>query len=273
MAITERHARAITEAALMPTPRLTRVPLTLVAETDGSMIPLVEIGTGADGETDRRKTRKLLWKEAKLTLVRRADEIEPVFAVTLGDAAAAGVGLKRLAIAAGLNAWSRVHGLGDGAVWIAEQMEIQFGTQASYLVDFFHTCDYLAAAAKVCDKEHPQTWMTLQKERLKAGDLSAVLHALHHFVEPDVLSTEEAPVRQCYRYIVNRPGQFKYREALAANLPIGSGEIESAHRYVIQNRLKLPGAWWLKDNAQAMLNLRTARANHRWDPYWDTLAA
>jgi hypothetical protein len=27
-------------------------------------------------------------------------------------------------------------------------------------------------------------------------------------------------------------------------LPIGSGEIESAHRYVAQQRLKRPGAWW-----------------------------
>jgi len=38
------------------------------------------------------------------------------------------------------------------------------------------------------------------------------------------------------------------------NLPIGSGEVESAHRYVIQERLKLPGAWWAHPNAQAMLD-------------------
>jgi len=56
-------------------------------------------------------------------------------------------------------------------------------------------------------------------------------------------------------------------------LPIGSGEVESAHRYVIQKRLKLPGAWWRKDNAQAMLNLRVARANHRRDHYWNAKAA
>ncbi len=59
-----------------------------------------------------------------------------------------------------------------------------------------------------------------------------------------------ASVRQCFRYITKRPGQFNYQEATAAKLPIGSGEVESAHRYVVQERLKLPGAWWLKDNAQ-----------------------
>jgi len=49
------------------------------------------------------------------------------------------------------------------------------------------------------------------------------------------------------------------------------GEIESAHRYVIQERLKIAGAWWKEDNAQNMLGLRTIRANNDWDDYWDSL--
>jgi L-rhamnose mutarotase len=57
------------------------------------------------------------------------------------------------------------------------------------------------------------------------------------------------------------------------HLPIGSGEVESAHRYLIQKRLKLPGAWWCADNAQAMLNLRSMRANQRWDCYWKSIQA
>lgn len=115
--------------------------------------------------------------------------------------------------------------------------------------------------------------MNLQKERLKAGQLSEVMAALYSFQEPDSTPTADAPVRQCYGYIARRPGQFKYQETMAANLPIGSGEVQSAHRYVIQKRLKLPGAWWKEDKAQAMLNLRAARANHRWDHYWNDKAA
>jgi hypothetical protein len=33
-------------------------------------------------------------------------------------------------------------------------------------------------------------------------------------------------------------------ETSASTRPIGSGEIESTHRYIVQQRLKLPGAWW-----------------------------
>jgi len=44
--------------------------------------------------------------------------------------------------------------------------------------------------------------------------------------------------------LIGRRNQLNYREALANDLPIGSGEIESAHRYIAQLRLKRPGAWW-----------------------------
>ena len=49
---------------------------------------------------------------------------------------------------------------------------------------------------------------------------------------------EETPVEKCYRYIANREDSLDYKEALEKDLPIGSGEIESSHRYVIQKRLE-----------------------------------
>ena len=49
---------------------------------------------------------------------------------------------------------------------------------------------------------------------------------------------------------------------------IGSGEIESAHRYVIQIRLKIAGAWWKVENLSKMLALRVLRANRGWEDYW-----
>lgn len=270
--ITEGHASRLSESDMTPEARPTKEALTLIAQIDGSMIPVVQTGRpDQSGPQDRRKTRKVFWKEGKLSMIRRVDEVTPRFAVTLGDAAAAGADLMRLAIAAGFNKRSHVHGLGDGALWIEDQMERQFGAQCRYHVDFFHVCDYLAAA-KVCAANDPG-WMDQQKDRLKTDRLAAVLTALAPFQEPDGVPSEEAPVRGCYRYLNNRPGQFDYQAALQAGLPIGSGEVESAHRYVIQKRLKLSGAWWKPENAQAMLNLRVTRANGRWLQYWDALAA
>lgn len=129
------------------------------------------------------------------------------------------------------------------------QIDEIFGTQANYVIDFYPLCDYLAAAAKVCDSGAPQTWLNLQKKRLKNSLVQEVLIELEPFLEPDQIADDKAPVRCCYRYIKNRPGQFDYRAAIEADLPIGSGEIESAHRYIIQERLKLPIAKWKRDNS------------------------
>ena len=55
---------------------------------------------------------------------------------------------------------------------------------------------------------------------------------------------------KCYRYIANREDSLDYKEALEKDLPIGSGEIESSHRYVIQKRLKIAGAWWKPETVE-----------------------
>jgi hypothetical protein len=271
--LTEKQAHALKTEDIIPQAGKRIVPLTLIAEMDGSMIPIVQTGETGVFAQDRRKKRALSWKEARLALIRRPDEVKPTFAVTLGDTRSAGEALKRLAQAAGLTARTQVHGVGDGAPWIAEQMEIQFGKEASYLIDLYHLCDYLAAAAPVCDPDHAVAWMARQKQAAQEGAIQSVLTVLAPYREPETKPDDQAPVRRGHRYIANRPGQFDYPKALAANLPIGSGEVESAHRYVIQERLKLPGAGWKIDNAQAMLNLRSLRANPLWNNYWVRLAA
>ena len=63
-------------------------------------------------------------------------------------------------------------------------------------------------------------------------------------------------------------GQLDYQSALARDLPIGSGEIESAHRHVVQQRLKRPGAWGLAANTEHMIALRILQANGQWNTYW-----
>lgn len=62
---------------------------------------------------------------------------------------------------------------------------------------------------------------------------------------------------------------MEYAEARKRELPIGSGEIESRPRHVVQKRLKLAGAWWKENRANLMLQLRAARASNEWRSYWE----
>jgi hypothetical protein len=87
----------------------------------------------------------------------------------------------------------------------------------------------------------PAVWLTEKKSWLKASRWSDVLDTLRPWREPDDVADEAAPVRASVRHISNRTGALDYHCTLAAELPIGSGEIESAHRYIIQSRFKRAG--------------------------------
>jgi len=271
--ITEGHAGQIHAQQQLQATLPARGVAWVIAETDGSMIPLVDTAAPENGAPggDRRKTRQVRWKEARLSLAHAQGSITPTFAATLGEPAAVGDQLLDCAIRAGLGQTSRVHSVGDGAPWIADQVQRVFGQQGTYLVDFYHLSDYLAAAAARCAPETPAPWLAQQQVQLKQSNVAAVQAALAPHLEAEEVAEKAAPVRCCYRYLTNRPGQFDYQRALAAELPIGSGEIESAHRYVIQQRLKLAGAWWKEDTAADMLALRTLRANGQWPQYWAAL--
>jgi hypothetical protein len=62
--------------------------------------------------------------------------------------------------------------------------------------------------------------------------------------------------------------QVDYQGAMEKGLPIGSGEIESGNKSVLQARLKISGAWWKVENAEKMIGVRTNRANQEWESYW-----
>ena len=104
---------------------------------------------------------------------------------------------------------------------------------------------------------------------MKESKAPEVLRALEPYLEPACRADDKSPVRRCFRYLGNRLDQLDYQSAIAAGLPISSGEIESSHRHAIQERLKISGAWWKAENADDMLALRTLRANEGWQGYWD----
>jgi len=272
--VTEGHAKEIFEAAPEPQgwPAQPGISTAIIVETDGGMVPIVEIDAM---QADKRKGKKLLWREAKIGLAHPQGSKTLTFGGTLqGDVDVAGQCLFDCAIRAGFGTDTPIHGVGDGAPWIADQIEKKFGAQGSYLVDFFHACDYLSAAGKAInsDEQAQETWMNEQKNRLKTHQASAVLQELQTHIEPPAAQDGEAPVRQCHRYLNNRLDQLDYQGAIERDLPIGSGEIESAHRYIVQQRMKRPGAWWCPHNAEHMLALRLNRANRQWDSYWQQIS-
>lgn len=128
---------------------------------------------------DRRKNKKLFWKEARLSLAHAKDSVTPYFAATMESVHEAGTQLLTYVNQVGAHEKTHVHCVGDGAVWIANQVEDKFGANGTYLIDFYHLCDYLSAAAPLCAPGNERTWMHQQKEAMKHSDYKSVLLALN----------------------------------------------------------------------------------------------
>jgi Uncharacterised protein family (UPF0236) len=265
---TQKHAAQIKqlepETASLPAHGVAQI----IAETDGCLIPIVKIA--AKGPKDRRKRRQLDWQEARLSLAYRAGGVAKHYRATLQSVEVAGQQLLTCTARAGAGQESRIHCVGDGAGWIVRQVEERFGGRANYLIDFYHVSEYLAKAAETITRT-PQEWRRRQQERLKGNRVGKVLAELGPHLEEDEAEECQAPVRACWRYLSNRLANLDYKGAIQAGLPIGSGEVESGNRSVIQARLKRSGAWWKEENAEAMLALRTLRASGQWESYWAEL--
>lgn len=255
---TLKHGRAMNAM-----PASQRTTPSLVTQMDGSMIPVMEPGQKAD----RRTGKKLFWREVRLCSARAEGQVQPIYGATLGSAETASWLWRQTALAGGYGPKTSVHGVGDGACWIVDKFEENFGQQGSYLIDFYHVSQYLAAAAaSISRKGKEKQWLRRQQGRLLDNQVAKVLRAL--FPHQEDACVEEAPVRVAYGYLQERRNHLDYAGTRRRGLPIGSGEIESGHRHVVQQRLKLSGCWWKESNAHSMLNLRVARANHLWSSYW-----
>jgi hypothetical protein len=234
----------------------------LIAEADGTMICTVATGS-------RTGKRPRDWKEMRLVAAQAKDSVATHYGATFGSVEATGRRWGHCARQAGWGLNTRVHAVADGAEWIRLQSREVFREQGTFLCDFYHVSEYLAAAAPACSPGQTQRWRHTQQKRLRRGAAQKVLAALEPHVEPDPILEEEAPVRNGHRYLKNRLDCLDYPAALQAGLPIGSGLIESGHRHVLHARLKKAGAAWLVASAEKMAQLRILRANLQWESFWN----
>lgn len=240
-----------------------QLPKRLVMEMDGVMVPVVDY----KDSSDRRKTKSLRWQEMKVGAVQDPDRLQVLYGCSFEGADVLGNRLRILTCEIGGENAPPLHGVGDGATWIKEQGERIGGCQYKHLIDFYHFSGYLHAAFEG-SKRH-ELMVHRCKEEAKSGNLGKALRRLRRELKKN---PRHEGVIACLRYIKNRPGEFLYDQAIEKGLPIGSGLIESTNRSLIQKRLKLPGAWWLPNNAGKMANLRSLRANGFWTELWQQAA-
>jgi hypothetical protein len=157
--------------------------------------------------------------------------------------------------------------IADGAKWIWNWVE-DFYSDSVQILDFYHAVEKLGhyAALAYKDAEERRRWLDAQKQRLKTDEVENILEELKETAEKTTDTTESGKaLKDIIRYYESNIERMKYGSFLKKGYIIGSGAIESAHRNVIQQRLKLSGQRWSIAGAQRIANIRPYRKSNRWE--------
>ena len=150
--------------------------------------------------------------------------------------------------------------ISDGAPWIRNWIEDSY-PKALSILDYYHACEYLYEFANATFETGAKVkkWVHRQKGLLLESKLHWVMRNIRN------QSSTQASTKKILDYYTANQNRMDYKKYLKIGCGIiGSGAIESAHRTVVQKRLKLSGQRWTKTGAQNMLQLRVTKMNNQW---------
>ena len=149
--------------------------------------------------------------------------------------------------------------ISDGAIWLRQLME-KICPQATLILDFYHAMEHIGSAGKAFFGTGPAAskWFDKQRILLLDSKLDDVLANLER------LSIPSALYESVCAYLQSNRDRMDYKTYRQRGLLIGSGAIESAHRTVMQRRLKRAGQRWSNKGAQRVLTLRVCAMSNRW---------
>lgn len=150
--------------------------------------------------------------------------------------------------------------ISDGAIWLRQLMTIHY-PQATLILDFWHAMSYIGSVGTAAYRtpKSRTAWIEKQHSLLLNSELDKVLIAIKALrISGDLRNSV------CSYLEANRD-RMDYAGYQKRGLLIGSGAIESAHRTVVQKRLKRSGQRWSVAGAQCVLNLRTCFMSDRWE--------
>jgi hypothetical protein len=239
----------------------------MLIELDGCEIRTGTFATNRDDPQDEppNRTKILAWRDVRVGLARPMSAESKLYVAQMEEYPEVMSQLFSMATTLGMSGQTQVVAVADGAQGLREGLENHFPNM-QFILDKPHLKKHLyeTAAASGHNEEQQRQWVHAKLDRMSEGHAGEVLKELK------VQNTTEPNdrLRQFIGYLTRFQDAVDYDRFKELGYPIGSGEVESAHRSIPQKRLKLPGACWHPDSINPMLALRVARANEWWNDYW-----
>ncbi len=216
----------------------------------------------------KKSSRKIDWKETRVGFARPvSDKEQRTFVARMGKYP---IIVQQLLLGAaynrGLFLGSQVFAVADGANGLKEALENGFeGLQ--FILDHSHLKKHVFDA--IDEMDLPENRISLVKDvllaKIASGQVLSLIHKLTNYQGPGAKK-----VQNLVEYLTRFKDCVHYDKFKSDGLPIGSGEVESSHKYIPQKRLKIAGATWHPDTINPMLALRIIRANNWWSQFWSS---
>lgn len=235
----------------------------------------------------RVRMRKTQWRDVRVGLVRPLEETTKSYVASLSSLDTTANNLRALANLRGAHKETQFVKVIDGGPGIREAVD---GAMAGPVIldrpHFHHQLYETVDAMGVSATQRTGTVMRWSRTaanghvRALIGYLSAWRPAEWTRADEERLAAPRETVKLPHegldrvRRLIGHLKRFEDAVAYDAfrekGWPVGSGEVESAHRILPQPRLKKPGTWWLPENIDRILALRVIRQNGWWDDFWSS---
>lgn len=178
------------------------------------------------------------------------------------------------AVRSGLEDASKVAWLSDGAVGFWNLYE-QFLEPLNVVgvLDFYHAAGHLwsaAAAYKDGRTRAAKDWFKHWRHELRHGNSIGVISELNSLANsPSLKASQRQSIRRVHDYFKAHVEHITYQAFEEQGLPRGSGMVESACKWLIQQRFKGVGMRWSSQGFNHLLHLRLAWVNSRFDDLFE----
>ncbi len=251
--------------------------LPLIVGADGVMVPFRPNGGQPKG--------RAVWREIKVGILARlgkrvtekGETVTQLFrrrlVATRGDVDAFGPLLWIEAVRQGILTAKTVVWLSDGGKGFWRLFRERFEAHAQGILDFYHAAQNLWKGAKAwLDGRTKQShqWFAEMRHKLRHGKSDEVLATIEVLLDlPDLSDSTRKTLTNLHNYLASHRDHIDYARFKGLGLPIGSGLVESACKWLIQQRFKGVGMRWSEDGFDNLLHLRLAWVNERFDDLFD----
>jgi hypothetical protein len=149
--------------------------------------------------------------------------------------------------------------------------------EATHTIDVFHVMEYIWKAGKCLYREGSKIlaqWIREKEKLLYGGKARVIIAELRKRLE-QIPTTgpgnkgKRRRLTQVINFLASRVEKLNYKQLRKMDLELGSGAVEGAIKHIFGARFDYGGMRWIRERAEALLQLRCIEVNGDWETFMD----